>query len=134
MKRILLAYNGDDSSRRALDRAAELAHALGAPITVVSVVPVRYGHAAAVDPWDDEAVHDAELREARELLAERGLDAELVRLSGLVPQAIEALAARNDFDLVVVGSRHLGTVWRVLLQSVSEHVASHTNASVVIAA
>ncbi len=35
--------------------------------------------------------------------------------------------------MVVVGSRHLGAVSRVLQGSVSEHVATHAPATVVIA-
>ena len=43
MKKILLAYDGGEASRRALGTAADLAHALGASVSVVSVVPTRGG-------------------------------------------------------------------------------------------
>ena len=37
------------------------------------------------------------------------------------------------FDTIVVGSRGLGAVFRLLRGSVSEHVAIHANTTVVIA-
>ena len=37
MKRILIAYDGDEPARRALERGAELAQAFGAELGVVSV-------------------------------------------------------------------------------------------------
>ena len=38
-----------------------------------------------------------------------------------------------SFDTVVVGSRSLGAVGRVLAGSVSEHVAAHARTTVVVA-
>ena len=37
------------------------------------------------------------------------------------------------FDTIVIGSRGLGAVSRFLQGSVSEHVATHANATVVVA-
>ncbi len=42
--KILLAYDGGEPARHALDRAVELAKATGSTIDVVSVVPERDGH------------------------------------------------------------------------------------------
>src|SRR6188472_3292685 len=77
MKRILIAYDGGDPSRRALDTGIELAKRFEASITVVSVVPMHPGR-MPVNPWDDRAVHAQELQEARQLLAEHGITAELL--------------------------------------------------------
>jgi len=42
------------------------------------------------------------------------------------------LAERGGFDTIVIGSRGLGVVSRFLQGSVSEHVATHADATVVI--
>ena len=63
MKRILLAYDGAEPARKALATAADLAKKFEATITVVSVVPVHPGR-TPIDPWDDPAVHSAQLKEA----------------------------------------------------------------------
>lgn len=132
MKRILVAYDGGDAARRALATGIEIAKRFDAPITVVSVVPVHPGR-APIAPWDDRAVHAQELQEAKQLLAEQGITAELLEPAGDPAKTIERIAEEGGFDTVVVGSRGLGAVSRFLQGSVSEHVATHAGATVVIA-
>jgi nucleotide-binding universal stress UspA family protein len=132
MKRILVAYDGGDAARRALATAIELAEQFKAPISVVSVIPVHPGR-APIDPWDDQAVHAQELQEAKRVLDEHGITAELLEPAGDPATTIERIAEEGGFDTVVVGSRGLGTVSRFLQGSVSEHVATHADATVVIA-
>ena len=132
MKRILVAFDGGDPARRALDTAIELAQRFEVPVTVVSVVPFHPGR-MPIDPWDDRAVHAQELQEAKQRLAEHGITAELLEPVGAPAPTIERIAAEGGFDTIVVGSRSLGTVSRFLEGSVSEHVATHTDATVVIA-
>ena len=132
MKRILVAYDGGDAARRALATGIDLAKRFEAPISVVSVVPVHPGR-VPVDPWDDRAVHAKELQEAKGILAEQGVTAELLEPAGDPAPTIERIAEEGGFDTVVVGSRGLGAVSRFLQGSVSEHVATHADATVVIA-
>ena len=131
MKKILLAYDGGEPARHALDTAAELALKFGASLSVVSVVPVHPGR-APVDPWDDSTVHAQELVEARRLLQEKGIAADLMEPAGDPAKTIEHIAAEGGFDTIVLGSRGLSMVGRALQGSVSEHVATHAEATVVI--
>lgn len=131
MKRILVAYDGGAPARRALDTTIDLAKRFEASVSVVSVIPVHPGR-SPVDPWDDGEVHAQQLREAGEILRENGIEAEMLEPSGDPAKAIERVAETGGFDTVVVGSRGLGAVSRFLQGSVSEHVATHTNATVVI--
>jgi nucleotide-binding universal stress UspA family protein len=132
MKRILVAYDGGEPGRRALDTAIEMANGLGALISVVSVVPFHPGR-APIAPWDDQQVHADELREAKAILAKAGITAEYLEPAGDPAKTIEKLVDEFGFDIVVLGSRGLGTVGRFFQGSVSEHVATHANATVVIA-
>ncbi len=132
MNKILVAYDGGEPSRRALETAAELAGALGAMVSVVSVVPARAGR-APMDPWDDSSIHASQLLEAKKILLERGIEPELIEPVGDPAKTIERIADEGGFDTIVLGSRGLGTVERVLQGSVSEHVATHSGATVVIA-
>ncbi len=131
MKRILVAYDGGEAARRALETAIRLAKP-AAHITVVSVVPTHPGR-VRIDPWDDALVHAQELLEAKELLAAHGLVADFLEPAGDPAKTIERIAEEGAFDAVVVGSRGLGVVSRFLQGSVSEHVATHARATVVIA-
>jgi nucleotide-binding universal stress UspA family protein len=132
MKRILLAYDGGEPARRALDLTADLAHRYGAGVSVVSVTPIHPGR-APVDPWDDRPVHLEELRAAQQILREQGIEPELLSPTGDPARTIERIAADGGFDAIVIGSRGLGAVSRALQGSVSEHVATHAETSVVIA-
>ncbi len=132
MKKILVAYDGQPPARRALDTAIDLAKRFDGTVSVVSVVPIYAGRSPE-DPWDDRAVHAAQLVEARTILAENGIEAEMLEPAGDPAKMIEQIAERGQFDTIVMGSRDLGAVSRFLQGSVSEHVATHTDATVVIA-
>ena len=132
MKRILVAYDGGEPARRALDTAMDLAAKFDGEISVVSVVPYHPGR-APIDPWDDNRIHAEALAEARRILAARGMTADLIEPIGDPATTIERVADNGGFDTVVVGSRSLGPLSRFLQGSVSSHVASHTNATVVVA-
>jgi nucleotide-binding universal stress UspA family protein len=132
MKRILVAYDGGPAAARALDTAIQLAKAFDATVSVISVVPFHAGR-SPIDPWDDQAVHAQELLEAKQILATNGIKAELFEPAGDPATMIEQIAAEHEFDTVVIGSRGLGALSRFLQGSVSEHVATHSDATVVIA-
>jgi nucleotide-binding universal stress UspA family protein len=132
MKRILLAFDGGEPARRALDTAIDLAKKFDALIAIVSVVPFHAGR-SPVDPWDDQAVHTKELLEARAILAESGIEADLLEPIGDPARTIERIAVDGGFDTVVLGSRGLSAASRFLQGSVSGHVATHADVTVVIA-
>lgn len=132
MKRILVAYDGGEPAHHALETAIDLAKRYEAQISVVSVVPFHPGR-APMDPWDDAAVHAEALADAKQILADNGMTADLLEPIGDPAATIERIANDGGYDTVVVGSRGLGAVSRFLQGSVSGHVATHTNATVVIA-
>ena len=123
MKKILIAYDGGDAARRALDLAADLAHRFDATVGVVSVIPVHAGR-VPVDP---------ELAEAAKLLRAQGLEPVMHEPAGDPAATIEKIAEEGSYDMVVVGSRGLGLLSRALQGSVSEHVATHSKTTVVVA-
>jgi nucleotide-binding universal stress UspA family protein len=130
--KILVAYDGGDPARRALELTTELASRFDAQVGVISVVPFHPGR-VPVDPWDDTEIHKAQLAEAKAFLTERGIEPEIIQAGGAPGPTIEHAAEQGGYDMVVVGSRHLGAMGRVLQGSVSEHVATHAGATVVIA-
>ncbi len=132
MDKILLAYDGGEPARRALDQTIELARHFEATVGVISVVPVRSGR-APVDPWDDRTVHAEELLEARKLLREAGIEAELLEPGGDPAKTIERMADERGYDTIVIGTRGLGNLGRTLQGSVSEHVATNAHVTVVVA-
>ena len=85
-----------------------------------------------IDPWDDPAVHADQLRQAQRILMEAGIEAQLHEPSGDPARVIEQKAEEGGYDTIVLGSRGLGGLERVLQGSVSEHVATHAKTTVII--
>ena len=131
MKHILLAYDGGEPAKRALQTAIDLTKRFDATLSVVSVVTTYPGR-SPVAPWDDRSVHAQELLEARKLIEAEGITAEMIEPAGDPAKQIERIASAGKFDTIVIGSRGLGTLGRVLQGSVSEHVATHADATVVV--
>jgi nucleotide-binding universal stress UspA family protein len=132
MKRILVAYDGDEPAHRALERGAQVAQAFGAELGVVSVTPWRSGR-SPLDVWGNAEAHESALESAGEWLSRRGLRATLLAPTGDPGPVIEKVAESGEFDTIVVGTRDLGTVDRLMQRSVSRHLAGKAKATVVIA-
>jgi nucleotide-binding universal stress UspA family protein len=132
MKNILVAFDGGEPARRALDTGIQLVKQFGGQLGVVSVIPYHPGR-SPIDPWDDREEHDRQLREAREIVAQAGVVAEMLEPAGDPAQAIERVAESGGYDTIVVGSRGLSALARMVQGSVSEHVATHARETVVIA-
>jgi nucleotide-binding universal stress UspA family protein len=135
MKTIVVGYDHTDPSRHALERAAELAKTFDSKVLVTSVAPLLHSSprsAGPVDPTDSIAHHEQELAEAKSYLDEQGVEAELVPAIGEPAAAIVQLAEERDADLVVVGTREVGVIQRVLGQSVSQEVARRIHRDVLI--
>jgi nucleotide-binding universal stress UspA family protein len=114
-----------------LTTAIDLAKAFGASVGVVSVVPVHPGR-SPIDPWDDPGVHAEQLKRADIILRGAGVEATLHRPGGGPAKVIEKEAQEGGYDTIVIGSRGMGALERILQGSVSEHVATHAHATVVI--
>lgn len=132
MQHILVAYDGGEPARRALNTAVELARHFDASLAIISVIP-RHPGRMPVDPWDDKPVHDQELAEARAIAETAGVTPELIEPSGDPARAIERVAAMGRFDTIVVGTRDQDALARWFQGSTSAHVATHAQATVVIA-
>jgi nucleotide-binding universal stress UspA family protein len=135
MRTILVGYDETAPSKRALERAAELAKAFDAKLVLTSVAPIMHGaarSAGAIDPIDSPERHVEELTHARAYLEERGVSADYVPAVGDPAQTIAMVAEEHDADLIVMGTREPGLVDRILRQSVSHSVSRRTHRDVLI--
>jgi nucleotide-binding universal stress UspA family protein len=133
MKTIVVGYDETEAAKRALARAAELATAFGSKVIVTSVAPVIHGRGIGpVDPADPPELHREELQHAKALLAEHAIEGEFDLALGDPADHIASLAERRHADLVVVGTRGLHLVERMLGLSVSGEVARKAHCDVLI--
>jgi nucleotide-binding universal stress UspA family protein len=137
MKDILVATDGSEHGRYALEEAVELAVAGGAKLTVVYV---RHAPASLLGEPVYQRSLSAELGHANETVAiaagvahTAGVEADAEVLEGDPAKRILELAQTRDADLIVVGSRGLGAIAGALLGSVSRDVLHHADRPVLVA-
>ena len=137
MKRIVIAYDGSDGGREALEQGLQLARRARAAATVVYV---RHAPLPIVgDPFYERAL-SKELWRGRDVLAEARLYAaafaivpETELLEGDAAEQILELARARDADLIVVGSRGRGAIAEALLGSVSQTIVHGADRPVLVA-
>lgn len=134
MAKYLVGYDGSESAKAALARAAEMA-AAGDTLGVISVAPIVAGGPRSGGPFvagDGPSEHRAELTEAVAFLAERGIEAKTIEAIGDPGTTICEAAERDGYTTIVVGSRNHSGVKRMVLGSVSDRVAHHAHCDVLI--
>ena len=130
--KIVVGFDGSDPAKRALERVADRAGS-GDGIVVVAAAEshARTGieTGSHLDPSEIEQ-RRGDLAEAKRFFSERGIEAELIEAQG-DPGAVIVEAAK-DADLIVVGSRGLNPVQRILLGSVSSKVVHRAACDVLV--
>lgn len=135
MKTIVVGYDGSEEAERALQRTAEIGSAFGSKVVVASVAPLLVGgprSGGPLDPADSPAMHKQQLEHAKSVLGESKLETDYVEATGDPHQAIVAIAEERDAELIVVGSRELSAMERLLHQSVSASVSRNAKCDVLI--
>ena len=96
-------------------------------------VAISSGRSAGpIDPTDTPQQHRDQLQTAAEKVQAAGLSVKLVPAIGHPAETIVHAANEAGADLIVVGSRELGVIPRLLGQSVSSSVAAHATCDVLI--
>jgi nucleotide-binding universal stress UspA family protein len=132
--KILVAYDGSEHSRRALEWAARLD---GKPeVSVISVAPALEDSPKirdAIDPRSDVELHRRELNEAATILGESGVEAETLLKVGHPAEEIIDTAIEGEFDLIIIGIHGMSAMRRFLIGSVADRVVRHALVPVLVA-
>lgn len=132
LKRILVAVDGSENSRRAVAFAAQLARASKSQLIILNVIDSR--------DYDRDS-NDAK-KKALALVKEHAAFAkknyridskrQVIRPGESVPLQIITAATSRKVDLIVVGSRGLGGFRKLLVGSTSNALVSHAPCSVLV--
>jgi len=135
--RILIATDGSPGSLVAAEEGVRLAKILGSEVTFVAVADAPLPILG--DPYYQRAVTEnlghmrTALAKATPYAEERRVTYETELLEGSPAEAVLGLARSRDADLIVVGSRGLGTIKSALLGSVSSTIVHHADRPVLVA-
>lgn len=137
-KRILIAFDGSASSRKALAMGLELAKAFQSEVALVSVEEQMPHFPADIGEVKEEKQRQNEYfaalqREARDMAKLKGLDfSQAAILVGHVAQSILNYAKEIRCDLIVMGHSGRSGVWANLLGTTVEKVSRHAHCTVLI--
>jgi nucleotide-binding universal stress UspA family protein len=136
-QKILLAVDGSAHSDKAADYAAGLAAAFQAALFVVHAYP-QTSDLLGYDDFERlvarrKAAGQTVLDRVRDRLKDHDVSAQEDLLEGPEAEAILASAEAHKADLVVMGTRGLGTIEGMLFGSISRKVSQHAPCPVLLA-
>ena len=132
--KILLATDGSEDAARATDAASDLAKRTGSELHVVHVWhdvpgPYRHGFVKRELHRQGQEILDAEVRKIEEA---GGTVTEAHLRGGRTSDEVVELSEELGVGLLVVGSRGMGTVRRILIGSHSEEIVHHAHVPVLV--
>jgi nucleotide-binding universal stress UspA family protein len=149
-KKILVAYDGSEQAKHAIDYAADMADTCGGTLVVLTVVPrvtlpvfpeEGYGTAPLTTAQDFgdyqdkmRAMYQMSQKEVMKDIAEHfpKLQAEAILLEGRPSATIVEQAEKNGIDLIVMGSRGIGGISGWILGSTSRRVVESCTKPVLV--
>jgi nucleotide-binding universal stress UspA family protein len=141
-RHILLASDGSQCAQNAASFAVDIADRFATSLSVLNVCADISALRLPGDSYVPLVEGDADLYARRllekvtqdvgSLAKEKGVSCSYHQEMGHTDEIIVRFAERSNADLLVLGSRGLGGFERMLLGSVSHHVAHHANCSVLI--
>ncbi len=133
IKVVLVATDGSECAHKATAMASDIAKAASAELYGVHVlVPSRNRPSSSTAEAEDFDNKVYESIECGFKAAASNQECHMERVSGHPAQAITQYAEKIGADIVVLGSRGLGPFKSLLIGSVSDTVAHHSNSSVLI--
>ena len=120
--RILVGIDGSEKSKKAL-------------VESIALAKCHNGFVKAITVYKQHKETEAEqiIEEARNMFISEDIKHEVSPILGSNPsRALQSVAKNENFDLIVVGSRGLGTTASVLLGSVSRDIVTNANCNVLV--
>lgn len=136
IKKIVLAYDGSDPSKKALEYAVSLAEKYSAALAVISIVripevPDDVETEAIIDEASDS--YNREFEPLKNRVSKMNLQVTFEVRVGHPADQIVSFAEEVKADLIVLGHRGRSEISRWLLGSISKRVLSYAHCSVLIA-
>lgn len=142
INKVLLAMDGSDPSKHALEYAIEIAKKWGSSLFIISVVPnivlpvIEPGLSIEnIDKLEEETknIYKKVLIQAEEKLEKYPeIQYKTILEHGRPCKVINDVASEENVDLIIIGSRGLGGITGYILGSTSHRVADHCKMPILI--
>jgi nucleotide-binding universal stress UspA family protein len=134
---ILVAYDGSEGAKKALNNALVLAKALKARLIALWIGGYRAYYHETVAEIDEEtkAIETFSAKLKREIKCksqEEGYEIEYAHLQGNPAKLIVEFAEKNNIDLIVIGSGGHSRLWGNDLGHVADKVSENAKCNVLI--
>lgn len=136
--KILVPVDGSDNSYKALEAALVLSEKLGSNISVVNVmeqVPIIHIESEKLLSELLEAYKKENqeiLSKCSDIARQKGIAIKTVLLQGNPAPVILDYSKKENFDLVIMGSRGMGKFKELILGSVSSKIVHHSPCAIMI--
>ncbi len=136
-KKILIAFDGSEGSRRALQKAIDISHCFEADLHAITVELELPSYVVAVGDLDEmkrrkDAYYEQLGQEARELAKAAGTSITPHVKSGHAVDKIVEFSKEGKFDLVVVGFTGHGRLFERIWGGTSRNIARFAPCAVLI--
>jgi len=137
-KRVLVAYDGSDGARVALRQGIELARALGAELSSISVEEHLPHYAASISEVNaakeriDEYFREL-IKGARDQAALAGVELDTLVRQGHEVEAIVTAAREGRFDLLVIGHHGHSRIFERTMGSTAQSIVRLAPCPVLVA-
>ncbi len=134
--RALVAVDPSEYSKKAVIQSAKFSKKTGVKLTLLHVIEDTKSYREIPDTW----AHQQKAKKAQALLDELkklaeqygAKDIQTKIAVGPVAEEIVRIGEEENYDYIVVGTRGMSTLKRMLLGSVAEKVVLHAHCPVVI--
>ena len=139
-KKIMIATDGSELVRKAVDSAIEIAKLSEAHLYAIYVIALGgYSITPYIDAEWEKAMKEHLRQEGQEATAyvenagrAANVEVESIILEGSPAVEIIDFAEKNDIDLIVMGSHGKSAIQRFLIGSVAEKVVKHSKIAVLV--
>ena len=132
IRKILVAVDGSETSSRVAENASELAEKYGADLIALYIVPPNIKSSEIFDLAKqygqkivDEVKHEASAKKLN-------VQTEVLWDVGSVTKAIVEYAENNNVNLIVLGTRGISGIKRMLLGSTASGVVTYSHCPVMV--
>lgn len=145
--KLLVCYDGSEPSHRAIEKAHQLTSDCGIhEVTIIHAYQDNYwvsvgdGYAPSPDmlkkleKFEENQLKDKEekIKELAKIFDNTDAVVDIKTIHGHPAKMITKVAEEGNYDLIIIGSRGLGGIRKVVLGSVSNAVMQGTNVSVMV--